>query len=92
MRRYTKCSTIYHLMFSNSVTADCTSGDVRLSGYSSLLQGRVEVCLDGVWGTVCNSGWGTADASVVCRQLGYSSTGNVHLHFNDQCNETDILC
>ena len=67
-----------------SDSADCTSGDIRLSGYSSLLQGRVEVCLDGVWGTVCNSGWGTADASVVCKQLGYSSAGNHKIIFDDR--------
>ena len=31
----------------------------------------VEICLDGVWGTVTSSSWNTPDAEVVCRQLGY---------------------
>ena len=35
------------------------------------------MCYDGVWGTVCNSGWETAEARVVCRQLGYSSSGTI---------------
>ena len=37
--------------------------------------GRLEVCVDGSWGTVCdmNNYWSEVDAHVVCRQLGYSS-------------------
>ena len=38
-------------------------------------EGRVEICQSGEWGTVCDDGFGTEEADVVCRKLGFARGG-----------------
>ena len=51
--------------------AICSDGDVRLTGGGSNW-GRLEVCINHAWGTVCNNNnrFSRDEALVACRQLG----------------------
>ena len=40
-----------------------------------MMEGRVEICLDNTWGTVCDLEWDDTDASTTCFQLGFASDG-----------------
>ena len=55
--------------------ANCTNGHLRLRGGTTSQEGRVEMCYERQWGTVCDNSWGNNDAIVACRQLGFSSYG-----------------
>ena len=49
---------------------------MRLSGGRNYLEGRVEICMNNEWGTVCDQMWNDTNTIVVCRQLGLKSSGN----------------
>ena len=65
------------LLFNTCLTSgfECNDSDIRLVNGSSMREGVVEICFDGVWGTVCASGVDNVVASVICRRLGFSDAG-----------------
>ena len=44
----------------------------RLRDGRTPVEGRVEIYIEGKWGTIVDSHWDLQDANVVCQQLGLS--------------------
>ncbi len=69
-----KCRFLSYFLY--PVHEECTDGDVRLAGGENENEGRVELCIGNVWGSVCDDSWSINDGTVICHQLGYQETSN----------------
>ena len=61
------------------MAGDCVNEDLRLVGSlrETEAEGKVEMCIEREWFTVCVDEWTNNSTEVVCRQLGFSPDGEV---------------
>ena len=71
-----------NLLDLNTVYSNCTDFDVRFINGASPNEGKVQICVNGVWGLLCSSSVDRNDARVVCSELGYQTGGKLQLHIN----------
>ena len=69
--------------------SECVENSVQLVGQLSQHEGNVIICLGGNWGKVCDGR--KNEAAVVCRQLGFSTTGKINDKINKLYNDRQIL-
>ncbi|XP_077977747.1 uncharacterized protein LOC144433313 [Glandiceps talaboti] len=69
-RRITECWHTDTITGQNEVGVSCKVPEVRLVGYTPY-EGRVEMQMNGEWGTVCDDDWTIDDANIICRSLGF---------------------
>ena len=59
----------------NTPQGNCTHGEIRLVGGVSEVEGRVEICVNNAWGTICDTGFNSDSAKVICRSAGQPTEG-----------------
>ena len=57
---------------------NCEHGDLRLVNGSNVLEGRVEICINNAWGTVCTDDASEDDVTVICAQMGQLPLSNTY--------------
>ena len=76
-----RCIQSANIFFSSFVAtttpyANCIDGQLRLVGGANIREGRVEICINNAWGTICRDDvFSRQDAIVVCTQMGFSNRG-----------------
>ncbi|KAL5459863.1 hypothetical protein EMCRGX_G033248 [Ephydatia muelleri] len=63
------------------VSSNCTDGSVRLVNGVDAKTGKLEICVEGVYGGVCNEHWTKSGSEVICKQLGLSSTNSTSFNW-----------
>ena len=65
-------------------SGDCNEGTVRLVNGTLTREGRLEVCVNGVWGNVCGKNFRKSAAYVACKQSGFSDVNGKYNYIQSE--------
>ena len=79
---------MYIYMYSSIILCDsiclgsdgCVDGERRIvsrSDENGVVEGRVEVCFNGLWGAIYSDTWNQSHSGVICNGLGYEPSGTL---------------
>ena len=66
---------LFHISALTVTNTNCTDYDIKLVNNSISNEGKLMMCINGVWGVFCYNSITTNDAKVICKHLGYPSAG-----------------
>ena len=69
-------SLLFSIAVSTVESSNCADYDISLVEGASANEGKIKVCLNRFWGTVCY--FDTTDAYVLCQQLGFQPLGIIN--------------
>jgi len=64
---------LYSFVFSPPGESCHSNGELRLAGGPAPNEGWVEICLQGIWGTICHLSGDSEETAIICAQLGFQS-------------------
>ena len=66
--------------------ASCSTGAIRLVNGANILEGRVEICINNAWGTICDSTFSEDESNVICNQIGPNNGKNINNKIRNCCS------
>ena len=89
---------IFFILELSTPESTCSEGELRLEDGDNVLEGRVEICINGAWGSICDNQFGMDEADVICRQI-VQQMGTIHngecgmlLQFHSSLINVILLC
>ena len=86
LSQYLLIDKVAILAADTTIAGSCSDGELQLGNNTDdyddwTRRGRVELCINNAWGTVCGTSFSVPDALVTCNQLiGFQREGQLNIY------------